>query len=84
MLVGVKLVVSHPMHAATFPVPPQEGAPGVYAVWNDGAIKGVVTVVAECKVCWLQTSGPTKLTPALRRQIERMGVLRAGKLLKPA
>jgi len=32
--------------------------------------------------CWLQTPGPTKFTPALRRQIERMGVLRAGKLLR--
>jgi len=31
--------------------------------------------------CWLQTPGPTKLTPALQGQIERMGVLRAGRLL---
>jgi len=29
-----------------------------------------------------QTSGPTKPTHALQRQIERMGVLRAGKLLR--
>jgi len=32
--------------------------------------------------CWLQTPGPTTLTPALQGQIERMGVLRAGKLLR--